>query len=40
MTSLCLRLCALGWGLDRLEDLPSGQGVGFTGFKAGHHDEL
>ena len=39
MTSLCLRLCALGWGLDRLADLPSGQGVVYR-VKAGHHDEL
>ncbi|MDA9998162.1 histidine phosphatase family protein [Planktomarina temperata] len=39
MTSLCLRLCALGWGLDRLEDLPSGQGVVYR-VKVGHHDEL
>jgi len=39
MTSLCLRLCALSWGLDRLADLPSGQGVVYR-VKAGHHDEL
>ena len=39
MTSLCLRLCALGWGLDRLADLPREQGVVYR-VKAGHHDEL
>lgn len=39
MTSLCLRLCALGWGLDRLADLPREQGVVYR-VKAGSHDEL
>ena len=39
MTSLCLRLCALGWGLDRLADLPREQGVVYR-VKAGRHDEL
>ena len=39
MTSLCLRLCALGWGLDRLADLPRAQGVVYR-VKAGRHDEL
>ena len=39
MTSLCLRLCALSWGLDRLADLPIEQGVVYR-VKAGHHDEL
>lgn len=39
MTSLCLRLCALGWGLDRLPDLPREQGVVYR-VKAGRHDEL
>ena len=39
MTSLCLRLCALGWGLDRLVDLPREQGVVYR-VKAGRHDEL
>ena len=39
MTSLCLRLNALGWGLDRLDDLPSGQGVVYR-LKAGKHEQL
>ena len=39
MTSLCLRLCALWGGLDRLAFLPCGLGGVYRG-KAGYHDEL
>ena len=39
MTSLCLRLNGLGWGLGRMADLPSGQGVVYR-VKDGKHEQL
>ncbi|MGR3486296.1 MAG: histidine phosphatase family protein [Paracoccaceae bacterium] len=39
MTGQALRVLAMGWGLDRMWDLPKGQGVAFR-IRDGRHDVL